>query len=66
MAKKEKIKIAKYLAECGIGSRRTCEKLVEDGRIRVNGRVMSVVAERIDPDTDVIRFGRRKVGRVRK
>ena len=66
MAKKENIKIAKYLAECGIGSRRTCEKLVEDGRIRVNGRVMSVVAERIDPDTDVIRFGKRKVGRVRK
>ena len=49
-----KIKIAKFLAQCGLGSRRHCEELVEEGRIRVNGRRMTNVAERIDPDTDIV------------
>ena len=30
-------RIAKYLARCGVASRRACEKLIEEGKVTVNG-----------------------------
>ena len=51
-----KIKIAKFLAECGVGSRRRCEELVEAGKVRVNKKKMTNVAERIDPDSDIVEY----------
>ena len=35
----DSIRINRYLAMCGLGSRRACEQLVEDGRVSVNGVV---------------------------
>ncbi len=34
------MRINKYLSGCGIDSRRKCEKLVTDGRVRVNGKTV--------------------------
>lgn len=54
-----KIKIAKYLSECGIASRRKSEELVKQGRVFVNGEKMTNVAERIDPQKDKVKvFGK--------
>jgi 23S rRNA pseudouridine2605 synthase len=57
----EGVKISKFIAECGVGSRRYCETLVETGRIKVNGRVMDNVAERVDPFSDVVKFAGRRL-----
>lgn len=35
----EKIRINKYLAELGIGSRRAIDKMIEEGKIKVNGEL---------------------------
>jgi len=32
------MRINKFLAECGIGSRRNCDKLIEEGKVKVNGK----------------------------
>ncbi|MBS2033678.1 rRNA pseudouridine synthase [bacterium] len=37
-------RVQKYLARCGVGSRRACEKLIEAGRVRVNGSVVALGA----------------------
>ena len=66
MNKSGNVKIAKYLAECGIGSRRGCETLVAGGKVRVNGRVMKNVAERIDPETDIVEYAGKEVVIARK
>lgn len=50
------IKIAKYLSECGIASRRKAELLVQQGQICVNGKVMKNEASRINPDSDKVTF----------
>ena len=50
------IKISKYLAQCGVASRRKAEELVLDGQISVNGKTMTNVALRIDPDRDAVIF----------
>ena len=54
------MRIQKYLAECGIGSRRACERLIEERRIRVNGEVAQI-GQNIDPDTDRLEVDGRPV-----
>ncbi|MCA1900627.1 MAG: rRNA pseudouridine synthase [Candidatus Hydrogenedens sp.] len=47
------IRLQKYLAQCGIGSRRAIEKLIQDGRITVNGNPVPL-GIKINPETDKI------------
>jgi len=46
-------RINKYLASAGFGSRRRCEDLVREGKVRVNGTLISDLSVRIEPDDDV-------------
>ena len=48
------MRIAKYLAQAGIASRRQAEVMVTQGRIKLNGAVISELYTSIDPDTDVV------------
>ncbi len=59
------MRINKFLAECGVGSRRACDKLIEEGRVKVNGRVCSLGAE-IDEFKDSVTFDGKKLGKVKK
>jgi pseudouridine synthase len=43
------IRLQKYLAECGVASRRASEKLIEEGRVSVDGRVVTELGTKIDP-----------------
>lgn len=36
------MRINKYLAECGVASRRGCDKLIEEGRVIVNGKTAAL------------------------
>jgi len=51
-----KIKIAKYLSECGISSRRNSEELVKKGLVFINDKKEINVAQRIDPEKDIVKF----------
>jgi len=46
------MRLQKYLAQCGIGSRRACEQIIADGRVRVNGQVVSRLGSSVDPTQD--------------
>lgn len=35
-------RLNKYLADCGVGSRRECDALIADGQVKVNGKVVTV------------------------
>ena len=48
------MRINRYLAECGLGSRRKCEQIVLDGRVKKNGRPIRELATEIDPERDVV------------
>ncbi|MGQ0613844.1 MAG: pseudouridine synthase [Planctomycetaceae bacterium] len=45
-------RLHKVLAHCGIGSRRECETIIEQGRVTVNGRVVTKLGSKVDPETD--------------
>ncbi len=47
------VRLQKVLAAAGIGSRRACEELIADGRVKVNGRPARL-GLRIDPERDVV------------
>jgi 23S rRNA pseudouridine2605 synthase len=51
------IRINRYLASCGLGSRRTCEQLVREGRVSLNGRPVGDLAERVAPRDVVLLDG---------
>jgi 23S rRNA pseudouridine2605 synthase len=45
------IRLNKYLAHAGVGSRRHCDELVAAGRVAVDGRVVRELGTQIDPET---------------
>ncbi len=47
------IRLQKYLAECGVASRRAAEKMIGEGRVSVNGTPAEIGCK-IDPETDQI------------
>lgn len=59
------MRINKYLAECGIASRRNCDKLIEEGLVTVNGKTCSLGLE-VDPANDVIIVDGKRVNNVKK
>lgn len=60
-----KIRLQKYLADAGVCSRRRGEVYIQEGRVRVNGVVVSRPGIRIDPNEDTIELdGRRVTGKT--
>lgn len=49
---KEGIRLQKYMALCGVASRRASEELIKNGQVQVNGRVVLEMGTVIDPDKD--------------
>jgi 23S rRNA pseudouridine2605 synthase len=55
MTEPDGVRLQKVLAAAGIGSRRACEVLIEQGRVSVNDEVVQGQGRRVDPEVDVIR-----------
>ena len=55
------IRLQKILSAAGVASRRTAETLITQGRVRVNGKTVTELGTKADPDTDDIRVDDRRV-----
>lgn len=49
----EEMRLQKYLARCGVASRRACEKLIEQGKVAVNGTVVTTLGSKVVPGDTV-------------
>jgi 23S rRNA pseudouridine2605 synthase len=49
------IRLQRVLASAGLGSRRACELLIEEGRVEVDGKQVRVQGMRVDPKSAVIK-----------
>ena len=47
-------RLQKVLANAGVASRRVAENMIVEGRVRVNGRVVTELGSRIDPENDLV------------
>lgn len=52
------LRLQKFLAQAGIGSRRSCEQLIKDSKIFVNGKV-ATLGEKVSENDEVIFEGQR-------
>ncbi len=57
-----KVRLQKYLAECGVASRRKSEELIEQGKVKVNGKV-ATVGDKINPKKDTVTVSGRKISK---
>ncbi len=51
--KDNKIRLQKHLSICGVASRRKAEELIENGKVRVNGRIAHI-GDKVDPKRDKV------------
>ena len=47
-------RLQKFLALCGVGSRRACERLIDEGRVTVDGKVVNQQGTKVNPLSQVV------------
>ena len=55
------IRLQKFMADCGIASRRKCEELIAAGLVSVNGET-AVIGTCVDPETDKVEYDGKILG----
>ena len=55
------MRLQKFLANAGIASRRRAEQFILDGYVSVNGKVVTELGTKVDPDVDKILFDKKPV-----
>ncbi len=58
----ELVRLQKFMADCGVASRRKCEELIAAGKVKVNGQV-AAIGDKVDPKNDSISVSGRKLTR---
>ena len=49
-------RLQKYMASCGVASRRKCEEIILAGKIKVNGVLVNEVGTKVNPLKDVVEY----------
>ena len=57
----EKVRLQKYIASCGICSRRNAENLICNGLVKVNGKVISELGTKIIPGQDKVEYNGKEI-----
>ena len=57
-------RLQKYLANNGIAARRKCEEYIIQGRVKVNGKIVTQLGTKINPEKDIIEFDNKKIDKV--
>ena len=58
------VRLHKILADCGISSRRKAEELIRDGRVKVNGSVITMPGSKADPEIDSIKVDNKAIPKI--
>lgn len=57
----EEIRLQKYIADCGIASRRKAEELIKHGKIKINGQIVTELGTKINPQKDVVLYNDKQI-----
>ena len=57
----EEVRLQKFLANQGVCSRRKAEEYITNGAVKVNGKVVTELGTKINPETDEIIFNGKKI-----
>ena len=54
MEEKNEVRLQKFLADNGIASRRKCEQIILENRVKVNGKLINTLGTKVNPNKDVV------------
>ena len=54
----EPVRLQAFLAHCGVASRRACEQIILDGRVSVNGKVVTELGTKVSAADEVLMDGK--------
>lgn len=57
----ENVRLQKYMAECGVASRRKCEEIILSGEVYVNGESVQELGTKINPEKDEVIYKGKKL-----
>lgn len=57
----EEIRLQKYLADCGVASRRKSEELIKQGQVKVNGKITTELGTKVIPNKDNVEYNGKKI-----
>ena len=57
----EEMRLQKYLALCGIASRRKCEELILNGKVEVNGKIVTELGTKVILNKDNVKYNGKTV-----
>jgi len=60
------VRLQKYLADCGIASRRKAEELILQGKVKVNGKVVNELGSKVNTDRDKVEFNGKIIKATKK
>lgn len=60
----ELIRLQKYMADCGVASRRKAEEMIADGKVKVNGKVAQI-GDKVDPKKDTVSVSGKKLSKTK-
>lgn len=49
-------RLQKYMASCGVASRRKCEEIILAGKVKVNGVIVNEVGTKVNPLKDIVEY----------
>ncbi|WP_416197945.1 MAG: Pseudouridine synthase [Sporanaerobacter sp.] len=55
------MRLQKYMALCGVASRRKSEKMIQEGKVKVNGKVVNELGTTVDPNRDIVAVDNKKI-----
>ncbi|CEK29648.1 ribosomal large subunit pseudouridine synthase B [[Clostridium] sordellii] len=56
------MRINKYIASCGVASRRKAEELINAGRVKVNGKIINELSFQVDENNDRVEVDEKLIG----
>lgn len=55
----EEVRLQKFMADCGVASRRKCEEYISNGFVKVNGKAINELGVKINPKKDIVEYNGR-------
>ena len=56
------VRLNKFLADRGVASRRASDRMIEEGRVRINGRVVTDLGTKVEEQRDKVSVDGKPVG----
>ena len=62
----EPVRLQKFMSEAGIASRRKCEEYIVQGKVKINGKIVTELGTKVDIQKDIVEFDNKIIKRTDK